>query len=361
MIVAAACTTFGEGAGPSDAMPDAAVDGTVGASEAGPVVDAGETRSCAWLPRGTTTPCRGCLLSTVVDGLAPEAKYVFAIAVDATSMYYATDGNRGGDSALGRIFRKDLADPKTPPVLVAYTAGGAARSLVVLGGDIVFATRRRVSRVPSTCGGTCTPETVHDAGNDTVHGMVKRGDGVVIATSTGLVTTSPAGRLPYATSGSSAVALFRDEVASVREHADAVSTGALFPSGDSFPLLQAPPVGDAGKSKGGAFVGATCAGLFTVQFYEGATVPPSLAFSVPGEAAPRVALPTVNTFAIAGDATHVYLAQPDRTNGVLRVAPNGDNKALASAIDVWAVAVTDDHVYFDDHAAGAIYRVKKED
>jgi len=244
---------------------------------------------------------------------------------------------------------------------------GPYRHLVINGANLWVASAdaaRAIVRVDRACvENGCTFDNI--VASMPVRSMVPYGAGVAIATGSSLVMLTQSTRLERV---APAVALARSGADLV--YATETTTELAFVgSGATAPLLATDPTSSAFKPFGASLVAGGCdATLWAFQVFKKATDGGELANYVltrTGVGATAAGIPVVPpAFALAADTTHAYVGNADG-QGVTRWAPGESVTTIVPGRSAWSLAMTDDHVYFDDHGGlGAkqsvgLFRVKK--
>jgi hypothetical protein len=350
-----ACTTFGaEGGNPPDAAngPDGSngttgLDGASGAeASAGPDAETQDAGACR-VPEGTASPCTLCEVSKVTD--VTIGQWAFSLVADPSHLYWIENADRDGNAlggAIRRISVRGGADGGEPtPELVWFTSSAIPTKLALTDDDVLvaFSPNQAVEavRLPKGCNGICTPTAIPSS--QRVRAITNQRKDPVTVESTGVRVGGSFFALSSPNRAGADV--FGGEVAVVREgSADlTVSSGTLLPSGRTFPLADP---GDGGTSRGAFAASSDCDRIWALQPFGGGGH--ALVATKPDASAPSVAWYfTRETFGMAADRTHVYLAHSDGP-GLYRASATEAPRQLVSG-DVWSVAVTNKYVYFDHH------------
>lgn len=355
--IVGACTSFGtEGGDAPDSSdaPDgpngtAGPDGASGAEasvEAGRDADAPDAGSCR-VSEGTATPCAACELTKVTD--VTIGQWAFSLTADSSHLYWIENADRDGN-ALGatikRISTRGGGDGGEPaPELVWFTTSATPTKLALTDDDVLvsFPPNQAVEavRLPKTCNSLCAPTAI--ASSQRVRAITsQRKDPVTVEPGGVRVGGS---FFSLSSPNRAGADIYGGEVAVVREGSAevTVTSGTLLPSGKTFPL--ADPI-DGGSNQGAFAVSSDCDRIWALQsFGSGAH---ALVATKPGAQAPSIAFFfTRETYGMAADRTHVYLAHPDGP-GLYRASATEAPRQLVSG-DIWSVAVTNKYVYFDQH------------
>lgn len=383
--VAQSCTTYG-GRDDADAGPplpplDAETTLDAAPSDASPA-DAGPP--CTGVARGTASPCTSCKVTPIhtipaPDGGAGDASaqagpFTFGVAVDAAYVYWIEQSGGsapydgvGARAVLKRKAHGALANAPAETMSnafsVPYTRVAVTEHFVWLAsgsrsGEIV-----RVSKcasAPCQSSPVATPTT-------RVGGLVAFRDAVVVAAD-GAITTYTEGD----SSSSTTVRVGVNGLAHWQGGHVYTSEGSgpgLVEGTSTTPLglLQTDPTAPAYPAYGANGVAASCDTVWARQIFReltdaGAIFHAAIVRATPG-AAKGFAFQRL-VFAMQADATHAYLALPDK-GGLARVDRDADGAFVAvPSVSPWSLAITDDAVYFDDHGTGGrsigIFAMKKD-
>lgn len=355
--IVGACTSFGtEGGDAPDSSngpdrPDSTTgsDGASGVEasvEAGPDADTQDAGACR-VPEGTATPCAACELTKVTD--VTIGQWAFSLTADSSHLYWIENADRDGNAlggAIKRISTRGGGDGGEPaPELVWFTTSATPTKLALTDDDVLvsFPPNQAVEavRLPKTCDSLCAPTAIPSS--QRVRAITNQRKDPVTVELAGVRVGGSFFTLPSpARAGAD---IYGGEVAVVREgSADlTVTSGTLLPSGKTFPL--AGP-SDGGTNRGAFAVSSDCDRVWALQSFGAGEH--ALVATKPGAPAPSIAFFfTRETFGMAADRTHVYLAHSDGP-GLYRASATEAPRQLAIG-DVWSVAVTNKYVYFDQH------------
>jgi len=364
-LAAGACTSFGTGEPPAGdaSVQDALAPDAVPPADAAPSPEAGQDgalpRACSWAPRGTDTPCTTCIHEEVaIAPIVPNpeggvlAQYAFGLTADETHVYWIEQGTRDGFSDVGVVKRRAVTSSVPTPIETLAVLTGSPRTLVLTQRDLFVGFHRNQSRAVARFSKACTPPCTpsYEGTALSVRGMARYETGALVTSLSEIRTLPETRNIPFNAQGPGAgVAWFNGQIVSVREVAEGgagSANGYLYPSNATFPLLASHPFEADAAPKGGALVAAGCQGIWSFQYFN--PTGQAVSYFVPGAEA-AVGTAAKLTFGMAADATHAYLAHPDGI-GLSRVGTDGKLEVLLQG-DIWNVAVTDEWVYFDDHAS----------